>query len=791
MKKLIFSALALIGLLAVSCNKEKEMPVLRTDEPVNTHTVSIKASIAPETRTSYADDKTFSWVENDSITVVTLSPDEEYIRLVTFYAQSSGPETIFSGEVEEGYTLYNMAFYAAAGTGGVHFGGEDDSNLYYFLPAGTSIDGDTKTEYTVESANPLSNLPLIGVKKEEDDSYLFYTATGAAKFSFTDVPEGAAYFVIEYSDEPLSGYFTWNDEGIITNDSARPGTYTYQGSDGQEHTASYANGFVFYHFDRNADGSGTIYMPLPVGRIPAGARIDFYDEELEEVLYSRLIPADIPIERNRVTEVASFSATTDWESLGYGYYYDLPVFYYMTPEADREGDTAYAMSAVEIFRDKNAPRHFRMDNPFPIAAEKRGYTIDPSYEMEDYLTYDVLKDDTVIYEDIATGYTYSSTSGNSGQVYLLCPGQYGNDNSFNFVPKYQENGLPQEIFFSSYYVYSDSYYFWLDPGTIHSLYGTLLFPDVEEQLSLDFAVKFESLVDNTPAQPVGKVTLTLGTQTDIPAVDLVVARDAEEAEAMIADGKALRVTEGGSFNVNFPAEAPTATYHAFAKLAMPEDFTQASNLMLASDEEYDYFRADEDRELTIDDIAGNYSATADYYLNGRWSSKSVNFTMTVEESDDVLSGDIMFTNFCPEYAALLGRNATILPVYAWFDTATGVITVPGGQTVYEVGTGLRKVTYTLVDYDDKPNLTFYLKDTGVIYSKSYICFMQGTNFTGVIDEMTTFTRSDVSAGAPAVRAPRHTGREFLSNGKREYRMKYLIPVNEPMVFKGRLEQLVK
>ena len=195
MKKLIFSALALIGLLAVSCNKEKEMPVLRTDEPVNTHTVSIKASIAPETRTSYADDKTFSWVENDSITVVTLSPDEEYIRLVTFYAQSSGPETIFSGEVEEGYTLYNMAFYAAAGTGGVHFGGEDDSNLYYFLPAGTSIDGDTKTEYTVESANPLSNLPLIGVKKEEDDSYLFYTATGAAKFSFTDVPEGAAYRV--------------------------------------------------------------------------------------------------------------------------------------------------------------------------------------------------------------------------------------------------------------------------------------------------------------------------------------------------------------------------------------------------------------------------------------------------------------------------------------------------------------------------------------------------------------------------------------------------------------------
>ncbi len=76
MKKLIFSALALIGLLAVSCNKEKEMPVLRTDEPVNTHTVSIKASIAPEPRASYADDQPFSWVEKDSIPVGTLSPAE-------------------------------------------------------------------------------------------------------------------------------------------------------------------------------------------------------------------------------------------------------------------------------------------------------------------------------------------------------------------------------------------------------------------------------------------------------------------------------------------------------------------------------------------------------------------------------------------------------------------------------------------------------------------------------------------------------------------------------------------
>ncbi|MBQ9892242.1 MAG: hypothetical protein IJM35_03680, partial [Bacteroidales bacterium] len=194
MKKYLYGILALAGILTISCNKVAEPEVVVPESAAGKHLVSIKASIAPETRTSYADDKSFSWVKDDSITVITLSPDEQYIRLSTFYAQSSGPETVFTGEVEEGYTLYTMAFYTAANSG-VAFGGEGDSNIYFYLPSGTAIDGDPETEYTVESANPLANMPLIGVQ-QEDDSYLFYSATGAAKFTFTDIPEGASYFVV-------------------------------------------------------------------------------------------------------------------------------------------------------------------------------------------------------------------------------------------------------------------------------------------------------------------------------------------------------------------------------------------------------------------------------------------------------------------------------------------------------------------------------------------------------------------------------------------------------------------
>ena len=102
MKKAFYIIAALTGLALLSCNKEKETPVVPAPEKGLTHTVSIKATIAPETRTSYLDDKTFTWKAQDSILVFTLSPDGEDLSVSTFYAESDGPTTVFSGEVEEG-----------------------------------------------------------------------------------------------------------------------------------------------------------------------------------------------------------------------------------------------------------------------------------------------------------------------------------------------------------------------------------------------------------------------------------------------------------------------------------------------------------------------------------------------------------------------------------------------------------------------------------------------------------------------------------------------------------------
>ena len=749
MKKYLFGIIALAGILTVSCNKVAEPEAVVREAAPGTHLVTIKASIAPGTRTSYADDKTFSWKAGDVIKVMTAS--EQSLQLVDFTAQSDGPETTFTGEVEDGFALYSNAFYTAKESY-VAFGGEDDNNIYLNFPSFTYINGDSEKYYTVDSANPLENLPLVGFKGEDDDTYVFQTAAGAARFTFENIPEGAEYVAIEGSANYLSGMFAFDNTGVATMEKYRPGSYTYTDSEGKERTAYYSSRYVVYHFDRSADGKATIYMPLPVGEIPAGATVDFLDSGLNNVLYSRTIRSAIPIERNRVTEVAAFSAESNWESIGYGYFFDLPVFVYMSAE-DASDDVLYSMPAVEFFQDKSQTGVYRIANPYKPAAETREYTIseDDAKEMDDYLYITVLKDNTVIYDDFYTGYHYTASS-RDGQVFAACPGNWGDDNSYNFVAKYQADGTPQEIFLSSLYLYAygNGYYYWNWPESWHYMWTSILFPGAEEQIDLSFSVSLEGVASNTPAQPTGNVELTLGQNTDIAGVDLVIARNLDEAKEMIAAGKAVRATEGGTVVVNFPADAPSGSYFAYGQIVPGEGYTENCAVFGWSEDEFDYFRADEDRELEIEDIAGKYTASNYYCLNSTgWTANPVTLTLAIEESDDPLSGDIMFTDICPEIATALAARGTVQasPVYAYFDTATGVVTIPAGQTAYTVTAGRMTTAYTVSDFYGK-NASLYLREPGVLFNKTNIAFYSGETRSAWTNTETLFNRSSASS-APA------------------------------------------
>ena len=757
MKKFFFFAVALMGLLAVSCNKEKEAPV--TLDNSGKHLVSVKATIEPGTRTSYENDKTFSWVEGDVVKFLVLSADEQHIHFQEFTAQSSGRTTVFEAELEEGETLYGIGFYTPKDSF-MSFGqDEEDGNVYMYFPTFIYIDGDNEKYYTVNSANPLENLPLTGIQAE-DGSFVFRTAGGAAKFSFTDVPEGAAYFVIENSGNRLSGRFAMDENGVFTMEGALGGTYEYEGE-----TYSNSFGYLGYHFDRKSDGTGSIYVPLPVGEIPSGATIGFYDEDLKELLYSRPLRADIPIERNKVTEVASFSAANQWEALGYGAYYDIATYYYMNSEVNN-------FTAVEVYKDAAMPGVYQISNPYPDGAEDRGYTIPEQFELPEYVSFTVLKDNSVVYDDIHTGYNEEENlEDGAGDWFLASPFFWGGENSFNFIAKYQEDGTPELMILSPFYLYlhNSGYYYalysiGLGQDDWKQMFVELYFPgaDLTNQYDLSCSVTFDEIADDNPMQATANVTVQLGTEDAtaslVPAFQgavLVVAPDRDTAREMVAAGKGTTVTESGTYEVAFPADAPNGIYYAYALTVPAEGFTENCALLFDSDSGYEYFRSDEDRGLTVDDIVGNYSATGDYVAvvdnKGVWAYDAP-MTMVIEENPDPLSDyPITFTDIFPEVAAALaGEGAMIMaqPLDGILDTAHGVVTIPAGQVAYRIRSkdGNRVLTLS-ANYLDQ-DIEFFLREPGVLEVSDWFYLVENGSAVAAVapddDEPIVYTREGTS-----------------------------------------------
>ena len=70
MKKIhILGALLLGALLTISC-KQEAVPAPETDK-----TVTIRAVLDPETRTFYENEKYFSWVEGDNVSLMVVNDD--------------------------------------------------------------------------------------------------------------------------------------------------------------------------------------------------------------------------------------------------------------------------------------------------------------------------------------------------------------------------------------------------------------------------------------------------------------------------------------------------------------------------------------------------------------------------------------------------------------------------------------------------------------------------------------------------------------------------------------------
>ena len=191
MKRFAFIFAAFAACFAVSCNKEMPESVTTPTVQDGFKTVTITADIADaDTKTSYDADGKFSWTKGDQISIM----GNDY-NFYTFTADETGATSTFTGVIPENITLRKEAFYPA--DSGIKRVGSD---YFYSIP-----------EYKDLSASFSADLPMGSYSGTE--TYSFLHMTGAALFTFTNIPNGIKAVEIAFTHTiQLSGeWSTWTE----------------------------------------------------------------------------------------------------------------------------------------------------------------------------------------------------------------------------------------------------------------------------------------------------------------------------------------------------------------------------------------------------------------------------------------------------------------------------------------------------------------------------------------------------------------------------------------------------
>lgn len=758
MKKLLYSVLALAGILAVSCNKEVEAPVA-PEHNGPTHTVTLKAAFAQEgvTRTEYANNKTFSWVEGDVVYVRCLNESDEKWYWAPFTAETSGATTDLTGEVEDGYEPYDVAVYVPGEdyVGSAYY---NESTVRVVAPISYHEDGygltegsDGKTPYwnsvEISAESPLSLLPLVSVTK--DDVLYFQTAMGALKLNLTDVPAEADHVRITSADNGALGNYLMVQEGEIR--MSEP----WYSDNGQR----YATSFAEYYFQPVSDGKVSFVMPLPVGTLVAGSQIDVMDAD-GKVLFSKSFKKDVVIARNKVTELVSLSAKVEWKSIGMGKYLDTYIW-------DLAGWTADQYVDVEIFQDASDNKNFRIMNPYGAAAEKFNYTpagtVVPASEV---LALTITKDDYVDYADHQTG-VYSSTY-DEGTLFFHPKNYFGIGR--NLVAKYGADGIPANIILAPVYEWENSGYWTAGNYVFDNNVIQILFPGVNTPVDLSSFIAYGEIVDDTPAQAVATASIEFG--ADMASAKLVIASSESDARAAIAAGTQVTdAAEEGSYEVLFPADAPSGDYQVYALVSPKEGFTAAAADLISSTT-FKYIRSDEDLGYKIEDIIGTYQSTTIWiaYYKGGWQWEQGHHFIVIEESDDDLLGNVMISEVAADTDQggfdLYPNTDNVAPIYGTFNTRSGELSFEPNQPLYE--STANADYWTLVGEREDGGSDFFMSAPGSIESigRSFIGSLDPSSLSlqgyyrivgGSPGVNIAYTReAESSAPAKAAPAKRHT-----------------------------------
>ena len=394
MKNFIYSALAFAAVFSVACNKENEA----IEAPAGTP-ISIRAAFDEDTKTTYADGKTFSWVEGDKI-ALEVTKDGKY-DVITLTADATGRSVNFSGTVPEGYTVCDYAFYPKLGS----------KYDYYSSDLGIQENGTARLWGTItpDLANPMASIPLIGCK-QADGSYRFKTATGILKITVENIPADAYFFQLDAtSGTALNGNFSFGDDCTLYMSNVE---------------TPWAQKYV--SFSPQAEGeTRTFYLPIPVGAIPAGMVASITSTSRGNIVLATT-QKDINVTRNKVLNLGTLTVPSEeWQYLGKGQFKDQYVW-------NTIGRTDYV--EVDFYQSLSNSNLFRIANPYGATGQATG--------ADEWFTLNTSNPNSVSHETHCTGITLTKSDTYSWTGFIFSNPYQG---IYARVLNYQASGLPANV----------------------------------------------------------------------------------------------------------------------------------------------------------------------------------------------------------------------------------------------------------------------------------------------------------------------------------------------------------
>ena len=419
MKKISYIALA--ALAAVACVKEADNAA---PEVVKGTPITVRAYVAPETKTAYEGEKTFSWVEGDNVSLMVVNDETGVPDVISLTAASTGATTDLVGTMVDGYSPADYAFYP-----------KDTGDSYYSSDLGPVVDAENKVmnlrmwgTITPDLANPMASIPLIG-KRDADGNYAFKTATGILKITVENIPADAYFLQLDHTEAvALNGNFSFGEDCTIymSNVVGTPWPQKY------------------VSFTPEAEGeTRTFYVPIPVGTIPAGLTVSISSSSRGNLVLATTKDA-IEIVRNRIVATPKLTVPAqEWKSLGNGKFIDSFVW----------AENGFAMTPVEVefFESISEPGTYRIANPYAAAATANGKVAEGA---DDYLGFSLAAQGRVSYPWVNMGL---SISNNTEKKWAMISGNdvasYGSD--FSHVVSFKEDGTPAQLQLAPCYRTSD------------------------------------------------------------------------------------------------------------------------------------------------------------------------------------------------------------------------------------------------------------------------------------------------------------------------------------------------